>query len=105
MERHSPAFRVIVRQFAAAPGRRGNLLRSFGSCCSSRFVASNALGRRDLAARCVHPILRRFCAARLLLIFATAANIALIAIYLALSWKAGHPNTTFLKLHRSRRER
>lgn len=25
-ERHSPAFRVIVRQFAAAPGRRGNLL-------------------------------------------------------------------------------
>jgi Family of unknown function (DUF6163) len=38
-------------------------------------------------------------------IFSTAANIALIAIYLALSWKAGHPNTTFLKLHRSRRER
>jgi uncharacterized membrane protein (DUF2068 family) len=36
--------------------------------------------------------------------FSTAANCALIATYLVLTWKAGHPDSTFLRPHRSSRQ-
>jgi hypothetical protein len=37
--------------------------------------------------------------------FSTAANLALIAVYLVLTWKAGHPDSTSLWQHRSRQKR
>jgi hypothetical protein len=37
--------------------------------------------------------------------FSTAANLALIAVYLVLTWKAGHPDSTYLNVHRSRQKR